>query len=217
MNFHDVFARLRRRTLRSLLSADDPRLDPIARFAAPKDEVFPSCNLSGTFADIVKSHGGSVIHKWEHYLPLYDRYFGPFRNEFVGVGGHRRPLRFLEIGVFRGGSLEVWRRFFGPDAVIAGIDIDPACARFDGVAAMVRIGSQDDPEFLRQVVAEMGGVDAVLDDGSHVASHQRASFGTLFPLLSESGVYMIEDTHTAYWPGWHEGGLRRRGTAIEFA
>jgi hypothetical protein len=61
----------------------------------------------------------------------------------------------------------------------------------------------------------MGGVDVVLDDGSHIATHQRASFDVLFPLLAEGGLYMIEDVHTAYWPGF-EGGLRKRGTAIEF-
>jgi hypothetical protein len=79
----------------------------------------------------------------------------------------------------------------------------------------VRIGSQDDPQFLRKVVAEMGGVDVVLDDGSHIASHQRVSFDVLYPLLGEGGSYLIEDMHTAYWPAF-EGGLKRPGTAIEF-
>ena len=102
----------------------------------------------------------------------------------------------------------------GPDWVL-GIDIDPKCAEFDGRFSTVRIGSQDDAGFLKDVVREMGGVDIVLDDGSHVASHQRASFETLFPLLSEGGLYIIEDVHTAYWPSF-EGGLKRSGTAIEF-
>ena len=62
----------------------------------------------------------------------------------------------------------------------------------------------------------MGGLDLVMDDGSHVATHQRASFKTLFPLLSDGGLYLIEDTHTSYWPYFFEGGLRRKGTAIEF-
>ena len=61
----------------------------------------------------------------------------------------------------------------------------------------------------------MGGLDVVLDDGSHHASDQRASFNFLFPLLSDGGAYVIADLHTAYWPK-SEGGLRRPGTAIEF-
>jgi hypothetical protein len=96
----------------------------------------------------------------------------------------------LEIGVWKGGSLDMWRKFFGPDATLFGVDINSDCARFDGKSASVRIGSQDDPEFLRGVVKEMGKVDIVLDDGSHIASHQRASFEALFPLLSEGGLYI---------------------------
>jgi hypothetical protein len=160
------------------------------------------------------AHEGPLIHKWHHYLSLYERYFGPYRNGFTDVAG-RRPLRFLEIGVSHGGSGTFWRRFFGPDATIYGIDIDPRCALLDGNAGVkIRIGSQADPSFLKSVVEEMGGVDVVLDDGSHVASHQRASLDTLFPMLSIGGLYMIEDCQTAYWPGY-EGGYGRAGTAVE--
>ena len=145
---------------------------------------------TGDLVSIFAQHKGEGVDKWHHYLPLYERYFAPWRN---------RPLRFLEIGVFRGGSLELWRKFFGPEAVIYGIDIDPTCARFDGQHAQVRIGSQDDPDFLNRVVDEMGGVDVVLDDGSHVMAHIRASLDALFPRLSLGGLYVIEDLHTAYW------------------
>ena len=124
-------------------------------------------------------------------------------------------MRFLEIGVFKGGSLEVWRDYLGPRATIFGIDIDPDCAAYVDAPNQVRIGSQADPKFLREIVAAMGGVDVVLDDGSHVARHQTISFATLFPLLSDGGLYMIEDTHTSYWPGWFFGGLKRKGTAVE--
>ena len=124
-------------------------------------------------------------------------------------------VRMLEIGVSKGGSLALWRKALGDGAVIFGIDIDPKCAEFDGKFAQVRIGSQADASFLKTVVDEMGGVDLVLDDGSHVASPQRASFEVLFPLLSGGGLYIIEDAQTSY-SHWFEDGLRRPGTAIEF-
>lgn len=139
---------------------------------------------------------GPVVHKWLHYLPLYDRYLAPYRN---------RPVRMLEIGVYKGGSLALWRRYFGPSAIIFGIDIDPDCARFDGQDGQVRIGSQADPAFLTVVADEMGGVDIVLDDGSHDSRHIRTSFGTLFPRLSEGGIYIIEDLHAAYWSDYSGG------------
>jgi hypothetical protein len=149
---------------------------------------------------------GQDVHKWHHYLPLYDRYFAPYRD--------RQGLRMLEIGVSLGGSLGLWRQYFGPSLTLFGIDILPSCARFDGVHGQVRIGSQDDPAFLHRVVDEMGGLDIVLDDGSHESRHIRASLAALFPRLSEGGIYMIEDLHAAYAPG-PEGGLRAPGSFME--
>jgi hypothetical protein len=156
--------------------------------------------------------GPGLVNKWGHYLPIYSRLFGPFRDRT----GHGRPLRFLEIGVSKGGSLDIWRDYFGEEAIIYGVDIDPGCAGFDGRSAQVRIGSQADPDFLRSVVDEMGGVDIVLDDGSHVAEHQRIAFETLFPRLSPDGLYVVEDLHCAYWTAFG-GGFRRKTSFISIA
>jgi hypothetical protein len=93
---------------------------------------------------------------------LYDRYFSPFRG---------RKTRFLEIGVNKGGSLQLWRKYFGDDAIIFGININPDCEKLNGLAGQVRIGSQIDRPFLESVIKEMGGVDIVLDDGSHHMQH----------------------------------------------
>ena len=106
--------------------------------------------------------------------------------------------------------MQLWREYFGQEATIFGIDIDENCAQFDGLAGQVRIGSQDDPEFLRSVVAEMGGVDVILDDGSHHMDHIPKSLDALYPLLSEGGIYMIEDLHTSFWEQFG-GGLRSEG------
>ena len=204
-----VLARLRRRLETRLVrraAAPAPATPSVEDFAREADEEVRASYGAGRAAGIFFANQGRTIHKWLHYLAIYDQLLEPY----VGTAA-----RMLEIGVFKGGSLGLWRKFLGDRAVVYGVDIDPGCARFDGETASVRIGSQDDPVFLRRVVAEMGGVDIVLDDGSHVASHQRASFEVLFPLLSEGGLYLIEDMHTAYWPSY-EGGLKRPGTAVEF-
>jgi Methyltransferase domain len=135
------------------------------------------------------SNTGPLVHKWLHYLPIYDRYLAKYRGTDV---------KMLEIGVYKGGSLHLWREYLGPRATIYGIDINPDCAAVDGVDGQVRIGSQADPAFLARVVQEMGGVDIVLDDGSHIGRHIRASLDALFPLLADNGLYIIEDVHTAY-------------------
>lgn len=190
-----------------------------AGFKVPINSIHPMAisaaearaELQQTPSDLVTiftQNEGRTIHKWLHYFPIYEQYFTPYRGT---------DFKMLEIGVFKGGSLEMWRKYFGPDAIITGVDINPECAGFVDPPNRVAIGSQADPAFMRNVVAEMGGLDVVLDDGSHIAKHQRASFDILFPLLAEGGLYIIEDTHTAYWPIEYAGGYRRSGTAIELA
>ena len=153
-------------------------------------------SYSGDLGEIFTSNRGAVVHKWHHYIPIYEQYFSKFRD---------KELRFLEIGVSRGGSLQMWRKYFGSRATIFGIDIDQECLEFNGVHGQVRIGSQIDENFLRHVISEMGGVDVVLDDGSHDMEHIEKTLKILFPLLSEGGVYLIEDLHTAYWRSFHGG------------
>ena len=104
----------------------------------------------------------------------------------------------------------MWREYFGTNAVIFGIDIDPACAKISGVDAQIRIGSQDDPVFLKSVIDEMGGIDIVLDDGSHRMRHISESLKHLFPKLEDGGLYVIEDLHTAYWRSYQGGYYSKR-------
>ncbi len=147
-------------------------------------------------AGIFRNNTGSQIHKWHHYFEIYERHLGHLRGE---------RFKMLEIGVFRGGSLELWRTYFGEQAEITGIDIDPNCAQFDGIAGNVRIGSQADEAFLRKTAEEMGGIDVIIDDGSHDNLHISKSFDVLFPLLSEGGIYIVEDLHCSYWPVFSGG------------
>jgi hypothetical protein len=135
-----------------------------------------------------------TIHKWKHYFPAYETHFQRFVN---------RPLLFLEIGCGRGGS-----------AQIVGLDINPECKEFEEDQIQVRIGSQSDTAFLAQVLAEFGTPDIVLDDGSHRMSDVVETFRYLYPRTAPSGIYMVEDLHTAYWDEYG-GGLRREGTFIE--
>lgn len=93
------------------------------------------------------AHKGQIIHKWTHYLKIYERYFNDYINSDV---------KMLEIGVSKGGSLDMWREYFGDKATIYGIDINPECKSFENAPNHVRIGSQDDPTFLKEVTDEMG-------------------------------------------------------------
>ena len=97
-----------------------------------REDIERKYNFSGALLDIFVANKDNVVHKWHHYIPLYDKYFSNFRN---------RQVRFLEIGVSKGGSLQMWRKYFGEDAIIFGIDIDPECEKYNGLGGQVRIGS----------------------------------------------------------------------------
>jgi hypothetical protein len=161
----------------------------------------------GEIARLFFGHRGRPIRKWVHYFAIYEGYLTKYRN---------KSITMLEIGVSGGGSLELWREYLGPDARIFGIDIDPECARRVTPPNEVRIGSQDDPKFLEAVIAEMGQPDIILDDGSHAARHQIASFEALFSHLKENGLYIVEDVHGAYWPELYDLAVWRPRTFIKY-
>jgi len=148
---------------------------------------------------------GNAIHKYAHYFPIYEKYFSRYINQ---------PLIFWEIGVAFGGSLQMWKQYFGPHAIIVGIDIIEECKMFEEHNIHVRIGCQSDHAFLENIAAEFPP-DIVLDDGSHVMSDIKSTFSFLYNKLPKNGIYVVEDLHTAYWES-HEGGLRRNGTFIEY-
>lgn len=155
--------------------------------------------------DLFLNHTGKPVHKWTHYFPVYEQYF----QKYVG-----RPVVFLEIGCGKGGSLQMWKEYFGPHAKIIGIDINPKCKKFEEDQIDIRIGSQSDVQFLNSVIEEFGYPDIVLDDGSHLMSDILTSFNHLYPKTDKNGIYMVEDLHTAYWEEY-EGGLRKEGSFIE--
>lgn len=152
-------------------------------------------------------HDGRRAYKWHHYLEAYDRHLGRFRGQAVHV---------LEIGINYGGSLQIWKRYFGDRAIVHGIDIDPDCAGMAEERVVPHIGDQGDVDFLRRVIREMGRVDVVIDDGGHESAAQIATFEALYPALDPHGVYVCEDTRTSYWSEYG-GGYRKPGTFIEYA
>lgn len=164
-------------------------------------------NDSPSLADIFRQHTGRLVHKWSHYFPIYERHLRSYRGT---------PIRVLEIGVFHGGSLQMWKRYFGEDATVVGVDIDPRCSGYAEDGIDIEIGDQSDPQFWRRLVESHGDFEVVIDDGSHVAAHQRASFLSLWPHLCDGGTYIVEDCHTAYWPEYG-GGLNTGNSFVDFA
>jgi SAM-dependent methyltransferase len=133
------------------------------------------------------------------YLRWYDAAIGDAWERVTAV---------LELGVHRGGSLELWRDYF-PNARVIGIDADVSAAR---VADRTRIeifeARQDDAEKLREIAARTApdGFDLIVDDASHIAKLSEPSFRALYDAhLKPGGLYVIEDWATGYLPEWPDG------------
>lgn len=159
-----------------------------------------------TLLDLFEAHQGRVIHKYPHHLIVYDGYFAPYR---------RFPINLLEIGIGTGGSLQLWRRYF-PDAVLIGIDLQDCTALARELDARIYCGDQGQLAFWENgLLDELGRLDLVIDDGSHKPRDQRMTFGKLWPILNDGGLYCIEDIHTSYREDVYGGGLHHPGSMVE--
>ena len=127
---------------------------------------------------------GPGIWKWNHYFDIYDRHFYKFRGQEVDV---------LEIGVYSGGSLEMWRDYFGPKSRIYGVDIESACRVYESDDVKIFIGDQGDRQFWHEFRRKVPALDIVIDDGGHQPQQQIVSLEGLLPFLRPSGVYFCED------------------------
>jgi hypothetical protein len=145
----------------------------------------------------------SHLYRGISYLDIYDRHFSRIRNNVK---------KFVEIGVLNGHSLLMWREYF-PNAEIVGIDINPECKNYESDRIKIIIGDQNNDLFLKELSENLGPIDILLDDGSHITSHQVKSFNYLYPSITKEGFYLIEDLRNSYeevlnhhdlrkiWPG----------------
>jgi len=157
--------------------------------------------------ELFYAHEGKLIHKWEHYFEIYERYFSKYRGQKVNI---------LEIGIAHGGSIQLWKKYFGNQVHVYAIDINPACKVLEEENTTIFIGSQSDATFLEQVKAQIPDLDIILDDGGHTMIQQKVSFECLYSKVKEGGVYMVEDTCTSYWHEFH-GGFRHPNSFVEYS
>jgi 23S rRNA U2552 (ribose-2'-O)-methylase RlmE/FtsJ len=157
-------------------------------------------------AEYFTRNNARLIHKWAHYFEIYHRHFHSFRG---------RQITLVEFGVYRGGSLQMWKHYFGAKARIIGVDIDPDCKEFEEPQIEIHIGDQANSDFLSQLRHAVGPIDILIDDGGHTMTQQITTFKEMFPTIRLGGIYLVEDLHTSYWQDYG-GQLREPGTFIEF-
>jgi hypothetical protein len=141
-----------------------------------------------------------------------------FTSVYHSLLSHVReaPLRLLEIGLYNGGSLRMWREYL-PNATLHGMDVDRRTLAYELEipGTKVRLVDQADARALRAFVDELGGgYDVIVDDGGHTMEQQIVSFEVLFPHVVSGGIYVIEDLGTSYFVEYGGRPIGEDGTAV---
>lgn len=134
--------------------------------------------------------------KLDHgYIPLYEKYFKGLKPDWL-----------LEIGAWKGQSLEMWRQFFKGTtiATIENFGYKDCLSKkeLEAKSFYVYEGNQGNITFLDSIWEKFG---IIIDDGSHFDLDRSIAFRHLFKHnLSSGSIYVIEDLHTSLDRGWQK-------------
>jgi len=153
-------------------------------------------NMKKSLEEISKryrSDKGSVYH---NYLEIYEKYFSKYRNSLVN---------FLEIGLWEGESIRMWREYFETGNLVGADILD--LSHIDLPNTQIHICDQSDKNQLETLVSErFNSYDIIIDDGGHMMHQQQITLATMFKYLKPGGVFVIEDLHTSGNPNYTRTG-----------
>jgi hypothetical protein len=143
--------------------------------------------------------------KYDNYFPVYEALL----QKYVG-----QEVTIVEVGIFNGGSLFMWRDFFGPQAKIIGIDLNPDAREWEQHGFEIYIGDQSSEVFWRNLFQKIGKVDVLIDDGGHTNHQQIVTTHCAIQNINDGGMLIVEDVHTSYF---REFGNPSRSSFMSFA
>ena len=164
-------------------------------------------SISNPLEKYFRQNKARRIVKWVHYFDIYHQYFSKYRGKNVTI---------LEFGIAYGGSLQMWKNYFGKKARVIGVDINSRCQDMAENQIEIHIGDQGNKHFLRKLIKKIGPLDIVIDDGGHFMRQQIITFQEMFPAIKKKGVFVTEDLHTSYWKDFG-GGYKKSGSFIEYS
>ncbi|RZF30207.1 glycosyltransferase [Paraburkholderia sp. UYCP14C] len=150
------------------------------------------------------SEAPALCVKHDSYFQVYEALFA----KYVG-----KPVTLVEVGVFSGGSLHMWRRYLGPQARIIGVDLNPAARKWEKNGFEIFIGDQSSSLFWEDFYKRVGSIDVLIDDGGHMNHQQIVTADRAFSHLNDGGMLIVEDVHTSYMPGFNS---EPRHSFVEF-
>ena len=130
-----------------------------------------------------------LSNKHLNYFDVYD----DLLNKFID-----KKITFVEVGILNGGSLSMWRDYFGSKARIIGIDLNPATKKFEKDGFEIFIGDQEKKEFWDFFFKKVGKIDILLDDGGHTNNQQIVTTQNCIKNINDDGLLIVEDTHASY-------------------
>lgn len=144
------------------------------------------CNIN-ELDDVFLKYNTDKNALFHNYLRQYNDILNKYKEKNINL---------LEIGVFKGESLKSWRNYFNNAKNIVGLDINKSALNYQDKDNNINIHILNSSniftkEFLK---AEYDSFDIIIDDGSHIITDVIQSFENLFNLVSEGGVYIVEDT-----------------------
>ncbi len=138
------------------------------------------------------------IYDETKYLSIkYDSYFDAYEELLAKYCG--KPITLVEVGIFNGGSLFMWREYFGPQARIIGIDLNPSAKMWEQHGFEIHIGDQASDDFWQNFFEKVGLVDVFIDDGGHTNLQQIATVHCAVEHIRDGGVLIVEDVHASYF------------------
>lgn len=156
---------------------------------------------------LARRHGTDKHTSHHRFTPIYEELLR---------GRREMPMKLLEIGIYKGASLRMWKDYL-PACQIVGVDVDPVAMAHEDERIKVYIGDQANRGFLEQIAQSEGPFDFVVDDGGHRAVQQKTSLRALWSHVKPGGIYVIEDIHTSYYQGQgFDMGWREPDTTVEF-
>lgn len=151
------------------------------------------------------SNEDKIIHKASFYFDMYHRHF----EKFCGTDAH-----VVELGVAQGGSMDMWKYYFGSKSKIYGIDCNPYCKQLENEQVTILTGDINDKEFQKYILRTIPKIDIFIDDGCHHVDDQISVLKWVLPHISHNGVYLCEDIS---YNEVYGGGYLKKGTFLEYA
>ena len=166
----------------------------VEKFEIPQEEESTLCKLSYKYRT-------DKCPKIKHnYTKFYHHLFYPLRKEAkslleIGIG----TTYLMGNGYSPGASLRSWRDYFS-SAHIFGLDYDKSVLKSSDRISCYYTDQSKSTELSKtlQIINQETKVDlfdVIIDDGSHVCSHQLLTFNTLFRYVKPGGIYVIEDVN----------------------